>query len=75
MEKAIKPATTIRPVAPDDMPALMTLIKAVGLFPPDEIEDLRDMLMDYFAGTGGDDHFWITDDEGLAGWPTTRRSA
>jgi GNAT superfamily N-acetyltransferase len=50
------------------MPALMTLIEAVGLFPPDEIEDLRGMLTDYFAGTGGDDHFWITDDdEGLAG--------
>jgi ribosomal protein S18 acetylase RimI-like enzyme len=67
MEKETKPAT-IRPAAPDDMPALMTLIEAVGLFPPDEIEDLRGMLTDYFAGTGGDDHFWITDDdEGLAG--------
>ncbi len=25
------------------------------------------MLTDYFAGTGGNDHFWITDDGGLAG--------
>jgi ribosomal protein S18 acetylase RimI-like enzyme len=67
MEKESKP-TTIRPVAPHDMDALMALIEAVGLFPPDEIEELRGMLTQYFAGTGGDDHFWITDDdEGLAG--------
>ena len=67
MEKEIKP-DTIRPAAPDDMPALMTLIEAVGLFPPDEIEELRGMLTDYFAGTGGEEHFWITDDDGgLAG--------
>jgi ribosomal protein S18 acetylase RimI-like enzyme len=67
MKKETKPAT-VRPAELDDMPALMTLIEAVGLFPPDEIEDLRGMLTDYFTGTGGDDHFWITDDDnGLAG--------
>ncbi len=74
MEKESE-STTIRPAAPADMDALMTLIGAVGLFTPDEVEDLRGMLTDYFAGTGGDDHFLDhRRRSGAEGWRTTHRS-
>ena len=60
--------TTIRPVTPNDLPALMALIEAIGLFPPEEIDEMRTLLTDYFEGRLGPDHVWITDEEnGLAG--------
>lgn len=54
----------VRPAQPEDKSEMMTVIAAIGLFPPDELEGLDTMLTDYFAGTLGNDHFWITDDDG-----------
>jgi len=54
----------IRPTMPDDSAALMAVLDASGLFPPGELEEMRNMLADYFAGNLGVDHFWITDDDG-----------
>lgn len=57
-------SATIRPATPDDLPALKTLMDAVGLFPSDMLDD---MMADYFNQTDSN-HFWLTDDDdGLVG--------
>lgn len=48
---------TIRPTLPEDVPALKTLIDALGLFPG---EMLDDMMADYFSQPDSN-HFWLTD--------------
>ncbi|MFB2976363.1 GNAT family N-acetyltransferase [Microseira sp. BLCC-F43] len=53
----------IRPTTPDDTAALIALAEAIG-FAPNEIEELRELLAGYFAGSLGRDHFWVTDDDG-----------
>jgi ribosomal protein S18 acetylase RimI-like enzyme len=53
----------IRPTTPDDTAALIALAEAIG-FTPNEIEELRELLAGYFAGSLGRDHFWVTDDDG-----------
>jgi ribosomal protein S18 acetylase RimI-like enzyme len=56
----------IRPTISDDTPALIALADATGLFQPDQLQELSEMLADYFSSGG--DHFWITDDnEGAVG--------
>lgn len=58
----------IRPIAPDDTTALITLAKAIGLFEPNQLEELGEMLSDYFNSGSDSDHFWLTDDDnGLVG--------
>ena len=52
--------STIRPATPDDLPALKTLMDAVGLFPSDMLDD---MMADYFNDPDSN-HFWLTDDDG-----------
>lgn len=51
--------TSIRPTLPEDVPALKTLIDALGLFPG---EMLDDMMADYFTNPDSRD-CWLTDDE------------
>lgn len=53
----------IRPTTPDDTEALIALTDAIG-FQPNEIEYLRELLVGYFSGNLGPDHFWVTDDDG-----------
>ncbi len=53
----------IRPTTPDDTAALIALADAIG-FQPNEIEELGEMLTNYFGGNRGRDHFWVTDDDG-----------
>lgn len=53
---------TIRPVAPDDVPALEAVIAATGLFPP---EMLDGMIAGYLRGDAGEE-FWLTVDDGGA---------
>ncbi len=48
----------IRPVTPDDMPALKAVIEANDLFPPDLLDD---MIVDYFNNVRSDD-IWLTDE-------------
>ena len=57
-------AANIRPAMPDDRAGLMAVVDASGLFPPGELEEVSNLLADYFAGNLGSDHFWITDDDG-----------
>lgn len=57
------PSGTIRPVVPADLPALLTLIEAVGLFAPEELAEMHTLLSSYFAGTGGTDEHWVADDD------------
>lgn len=60
----------IRPITPDDTAAVIRLADDVGLFSPDELEELHEILVDSLAKTGDNQPLWITDDEnglGLAG--------
>lgn len=54
----------IRLVTSTDHNALMALADAIGLFSPPELEELGKILMAYCQGTLGDDHIWITYDDG-----------
>ncbi len=61
----------IRPTMPDDTTALIALADATGLFQPKQLEELGEMLSDYFGGSSDSDslrdgkaeRFWITDDD------------
>ena len=53
----------IRPAIPQDEPDLMALAKETGMFNQGELEALAGMVAEYFAGTLGDDHFWVIDDD------------
>ena len=58
----------IRPTRPDDKAALIALADALGMFPPDELGELDEMLTDYFSGSSDSDRFWLADDDdGLVG--------
>ncbi|WP_026734874.1 GNAT family N-acetyltransferase [Fischerella sp. PCC 9605] len=52
----------IRPTTPDDTTALIAIADAIG-FQPNELEELSEMLADYFSDDSDSDHFWITDDD------------
>jgi GNAT superfamily N-acetyltransferase len=52
----------IRLSTPDDTTALIAIADAIG-FQPNELEELSEMLSDYFSGDSDSDHFWITDDD------------
>lgn len=53
----------IRPTNPEDVTALLEVANATGLFAPEHLELLRDMLADYFGDRSDDGNFWITDDD------------
>lgn len=53
-------SATIRPATRADVPALRSIIDAVGLFPS---ELLDAMMADYFANQSGSGHVWLTDDD------------
>jgi ribosomal protein S18 acetylase RimI-like enzyme len=52
----------IRPIAADDTTALIALADATGLFQPNQLKELGEMLADYFSGNNDSDRFWIVDD-------------
>jgi ribosomal protein S18 acetylase RimI-like enzyme len=54
----------IRPTTPEDTAALLALADATGLFRPNELEELAEVLAGYFNGALGRDHCWVTDDDG-----------
>lgn len=57
----------IRPIAPDDTAALLALAQSVG-FEPNELEELHQVLTDYFDSNLDSDHFFVVDDDdGLVG--------
>ncbi len=49
----------IRPATPDDKKAIMAIAEAIGLFSPQELEELGGMLTEYFDGNLGGDHFGL----------------
>lgn len=58
----------IRTVTTEDTDPLIRLTDEVGLFSPDELEELRQMLVESLARTGDQQPLWITDDDnGLLG--------
>ncbi|MEG4322478.1 MULTISPECIES: GNAT family N-acetyltransferase [unclassified Microcoleus] len=54
----------IRSTAPDDTIALIALAEATGLFEANQLDEVSEMLADYFATNNDSDRFWITDDDG-----------
>ena len=52
----------IRPSTPDDTIALIAIADAIG-FQPTELDQLSEMLSDYFSGDSNSDRFWLTDDD------------
>ncbi len=50
----------IRPALPADQPGMIAAIGASGLFPPDEMGGIDEMLTDYFSDDQDKEHFWIT---------------
>ncbi|NER79412.1 MAG: GNAT family N-acetyltransferase [Leptolyngbya sp. SIO1D8] len=58
----------IRPITSDDSDALVDVADSVGLFLPDQLEMLRQMLRDSLSQDGDATPFWIADDDdGLVG--------
>ncbi|MDZ8225668.1 MULTISPECIES: GNAT family N-acetyltransferase [unclassified Nostoc] len=53
----------IRPTIPDDTTALIALADASGLFQPNQLEELGEMLSEYFNCSSDSNRFWITDDD------------
>ncbi|HEY9887742.1 MAG TPA: GNAT family N-acetyltransferase [Candidatus Obscuribacterales bacterium] len=53
----------IRPTTPNDTEALMALADATGLFPPDGLAFLRQLLTDSLGQTEATDPFWLTDED------------
>lgn len=53
----------IRPTTPDDTIALIALADATRLFEPNQLEELSEMLTNYFIDNSDRDRFWITDDD------------
>lgn len=54
----------IRSTAPEDTIALIALAEATGLFEANQLDEVSEMLADYFATNSNRDRFWITDDDG-----------
>jgi ribosomal protein S18 acetylase RimI-like enzyme len=52
----------IRPTTPEDVPALIALAVATGMFPVDGTDALSNVLSDYFNHHLGEGHTWITDE-------------
>lgn len=52
----------IRPTTPDDTTALIALADTTGLFQANQLEELGEMLSDYFGGSS-DERFWLVDDD------------
>jgi ribosomal protein S18 acetylase RimI-like enzyme len=58
----------IRAIARNDTAALLALAEVTGLFQPQHIEELAQMLAAHFEDKGDSSGFWLTDDDnGLVG--------
>ena len=56
----------IRLSKPEDVPSLLSLAEASGLFPADQLEILEAMLGEFFQTEADHERFWLIDDEGGA---------
>lgn len=53
----------IRPATLNDEKAIMAIAEAIGLFSPQELSELGNLLTEYFDGNLGSNHFWIVYDD------------
>jgi len=53
----------IRATIPEDTPVLLALAEATGLFPPDALAFLAEMLAEGLAMGDDSEPFWLTDDD------------
>ena len=52
----------VRSINKSDEQAVVAIAKNSGLFEPDELSDVHDMLKAHLAGELGADHHWVVDD-------------
>ncbi len=52
----------IRPTTPDDTTALIAIAKATGLFEPSQLDEIKQMLTEYFSNSDRQ-NLWFTDDD------------
>ncbi|MEO0758644.1 MAG: N-acetyltransferase [Cyanobacteria bacterium J06648_16] len=52
----------IRPATPDDLPAIRALLEALGLFEPEEVDEVTGMLAAYFDHAADSAELWFVDD-------------
>jgi hypothetical protein len=67
----------IRRITINDLNASVALADASGLFGPEELEQVREMLAGFVNDDTDSGEFWITDDagdDGLVGLAIARRS-
>ena len=53
----------IRSTHPEDVPALRAIAIASGLFEPDQVEELAQMLEHHFSSAADSPEVWLTDDD------------
>ena len=53
----------IRATTREDIPAILELAVASGLFPPDSTDEIASVLTSSLDGSLGPDHIWVTDDD------------
>lgn len=53
----------IRPVTLNDTEAVVALIKALGLFEPNEVAELSDMLSEHLSSSPSPKDMWFVDDQ------------
>jgi hypothetical protein len=51
----------IRAATAADHDAVMSIVRAINLFPPDEVDDIDEMLSDHFAGGLDAENHWLVD--------------
>jgi ribosomal protein S18 acetylase RimI-like enzyme len=56
----------IRAITPDDTTALLALAEATGLFQPEEIGELAQMLAAHFEDAADSSDIWLTDSDLMA---------
>jgi ribosomal protein S18 acetylase RimI-like enzyme len=62
LQHYLKP-TMIRLTTPDDTNELLALAEATGLFEPDQIGELAQMLSQHFSDGADSEGLWFTDDD------------
>ena len=58
--KLSNPERTVRSALPADSEAMLSVVRATGLFPPEEFHEVETLFDDFFSNQLGQDHFLLT---------------
>lgn len=59
----ISPCAMIRNATSEDIVAVLAVVKAIGLFSPEELEGFGGMISEHLGSDEDSDNFWLVDDE------------